>query len=371
MKYLSCFSGVGGLEGSAPPFAVCEIDKNCQSVLKKKYKETKIIDDVKSIKGFSVDTIVGGWPCQDLSVAGKKKGLAGENSGLFYAFTNAAIETKSRTLIAENVTNLLRLQSGKVFLEVLRELNEKGFKYISWRVLNARQFGLPHSRNRVFIIASYDKENCYSLFRETPLIKLKVAKFQADGFYWTAGSQSINYSKGYVPTIKVGSGLAIASPPAVIYRDIVRQLTTSEAIKLQGFKVSDFEGLKDNVIFKMVGNAVAVPVGRFVVDGVAKKKRPKNVEFELTQESLFDNEIDSNQLIPRVGFYDGKIHAVKLDHPAILASNLAAFLDENEKNKLSQRAAAGLLNRLRISGHNCPEKLERLLHELSTENAGA
>jgi DNA (cytosine-5)-methyltransferase 1 len=367
MKYLSCFSGVGGLEGSDPPYAVCEIDKNCQSVLKKKYSETRIIDDVKLVQGFSVDTIVGGWPCQDLSVAGKQRGLAGENSGLFYAFADAAIKTNSKVLIAENVTNLLRLDSGKVFIEVLRELSEKGFKYISWRVLNARQFGLPHSRNRVFLIASYEKDDCYSIFRKPPVLNLKEPKFQADGFYWTAGTQSINYSKGYVPTIKVGSGLAIASPPAVLYHNIVRQLTTSEALRLQGFKISDFSGLKDNIVFKMAGNAVAVPVGRFVVDGVAKKQRPKKVEFDLIQESLFDNE--TMQLIPSAGFYDGRIHAVKLNHVPILASNLASYLDEDETNQLSQRAATGLLKRLRISGQNCPEKLELLLTELSNNNA--
>ena len=78
MKYLSCFTGIGGLEATEPPYAVCEIDINCQSVLKRKYQKSKLIPDVKLIDGFSVDTIVGGWPCQDLSVAGRKRGLTGK-----------------------------------------------------------------------------------------------------------------------------------------------------------------------------------------------------------------------------------------------------------------------------------------------------
>jgi DNA (cytosine-5)-methyltransferase 1 len=246
MKYLSCFSGIGGLEASVPPFAVCEIDTNCQRVLRNKYKDVNVIPDVREIGGFSVDVIVGGWPCQDLSVAGRKRGLTGANSGLFYKFVEAAEKTNAKTLIAENVTNLLRLDNGKVFLEVLRELREKDYKYISWRVLNARQFGLPHSRNRVFLIASESKESCFTIFRDLPKAALKESGVQADGFYWTAGSQSINYSRGYVPTIKVGSTLAISSPPAVVYDDIVRQLTTSEALQLQGFTLKHFAGLKND-----------------------------------------------------------------------------------------------------------------------------
>jgi DNA (cytosine-5)-methyltransferase 1 len=369
MKYLSCFTGIGGLEATEPPYAVCEIDINCQSVLKRKYKKSKLITDVKLIDGFSVDTIVGGWPCQDLSVAGRKRGLTGENSGLFYEFVNAAVRTNARTLIAENVTNLIRLDNGKVFLEVLRELNSKGFKYISWRVLNARQFGLPHSRNRIFIIASDEIDNCYSIFRSPPALNIKEPDFQADGFYWTAGTQSINYSKGYVPTIKVGSSLAIASPPAVFYNNLVRQLTTSEALKLQGFKEKDFVGIKDNIVYKMAGNAVAVPVGRFVVDGVAKKKRPKNVEFDLLQDGLFDNDSDSTQFIPNSGFYDGQIHSIKVVGNPILASNLGAYLDPEEKSQLSPRAATGLLKRLNLSGQSCPENLKKILIKIGSTNA--
>lgn len=370
MKYLSCFTGIGGLEATQAPYAVCEIDSNCQLVLKKKYKNTNVISDVRQIEGFSVDTIVGGWPCQDLSVAGKKKGLIGENSGLFYDFVNAAVKTNAKTLIAENVTNLIKLDDGKVFLEVLKELKEKGFKCISWRVLNARQFGLPHSRNRIFIIASENKEVCDSIFRDIPKVELIDVDYQADGFYWTAGTQSINYSRGYVPTIKIGSTLSIASPPAVVYEDIVRQLTTSEALNLQGFKFEDFLDLKDSVVFKMAGNAVAVPVGRFVVDGVAKKLKPKKIELQLMQTNLFEEE-DAIQEIPYAGFYDGAIHAVKESAKINLASNLGAFLDINEKSRLSPRAAAGLLKRLNLSGQSCPEQLKKLLTKIGKSHAKA
>lgn len=370
MKYLSCFTGIGGLEGSAPPFAVCEIDENCQAVLKKKYNNAKIIKDVRVVGGFSVDAIVGGWPCQDLSVAGKKQGLKGENSGLFYDFVNAAIKTKSNVLIAENVTNLLKMDNGNVFVEVLNELKSKGFGYISWRVLNARQFGLPHHRRRVFIIASNEKENCFTLFRDIPKLKNIKNKCEADGFYWTAGTQSINYSKGYVPTIKVGSGLAIPSAPAVFYRDVVRQLTSIEALKLQGFNCKDFEEVRNNLLFKMAGNAVAVPVGRFVVDGVAKRLMPNEIEFVQKQSNLFADELGDKQEISNAGFYDGEIHHVNINQQnIILASNLSEYLDLEEETRLSARAASGLLKRLTKSGQKCPEDLRKILEKIGQKYA--
>lgn len=369
MKYLSCFTGIGGLEATAHPYAVCEIDSNCQSVLKRKYKNSKIIKDVKEIRGFFVDTIVGGWPCQDLSVAGKKRGLSGQNSGLFYDFVNAALLTNAKTLIAENVTNLIRLDDGKVFIEVLRELQDKGFKYISWRVLNARQFGLPHSRNRIFLIASDSKEKCYSIFRAIPTIKSIKNDIQADGFYWTAGIQSINYSRGYVPTIKVGSTLSIASPPAVYYSDIIRQLTVSEALKLQGFDNEHFDGLKSSIVYKMAGNAVAVPVGRFVVDGVVLGNKPDSVEFEFMPKSLFSDTEESIQVIPNTGFFDGEIHTIKYSNNNILASNLGVFLDLEEPSRLSSRAALGLLKRIQKSGQSCPASLKNALSKIGGSNA--
>jgi DNA (cytosine-5)-methyltransferase 1 len=369
MKYLSCFSGIGGLEATESPHSVCEIDTNCQIVLKRKYSNSNLINNVKEIKGFTVDTIVGGWPCQDLSIAGKKRGLSGENSGLFYDFVSAALNTGATTLVAENVTNLIKLDNGRVFEEVLRELKESGFKYTSWRVLNARQFGLPHSRNRIFIISSNRKETCYSLFRNIPRKKLTNAEIEADGFYWTGGIQSINYSKGYVPTIKVGSTLSIASPPAVFYGDIVRQLTAEEALRLQGFNNEHFYGLRDNIIYKMAGNAVAVPVGRFVVDGVAEQITPSLVEFELIQTDLYSELDDSNNIIPHTGFYDGEIHSVKSTARVELASNLGAFLDLNDQSRLSPRAALGLLKRLNSSGQSCPENLKQLLIRIGASNA--
>jgi DNA (cytosine-5)-methyltransferase 1 len=373
MEYISCFSGIGGLEGYSQPIALCEIDKACQSILKKRYPQSLIHSDINTFPDISADILVGGWPCQDLSIAGKQKGLSGENSGLFYSFVKVAIQSSVQTIIAENVLNLIRLENGNVFKEVLREFTSQGYNYCAWRVLNVRQFGLPHHRNRVFMIASKYKRHCDSLFRELPKSKEPSQQDIAYGFYWTAGTQSINYSKGYVPTIKVGSSLSIPSPPAIHYEDIVRQLTPDEALSLQGFNPKHFEGLNKSTIYKMAGNAVAVPVGKFVVDGVLNDKENKNIEYFSKQSSLkLYDEVDNFDFpggIPSNGCFDGEMKEVIVPKPSNLAINLREFLDLGISARLSQKAATGLLRRLKRSGQVCPSSLKRKLEEIRGDSA--
>lgn len=87
------------------------------------------------------------------------------------------------------------------------------------------------------------------------------------------------------------------------------------------------------------------------------------------QDGLFDNDSDSTQFIPNSGFYDGKIHSIKVVGNPILASNLGAYLDTEEKSQLSPRAATGLLKRLNLSGQSCPENLKKILIKIGSTNA--
>lgn len=397
MSYVSCFSGIGGLEGSDAPLAVCEIDPECRVVLSRKFPSAEYFPDVTLMKGIRAEAIVGGWPCQDLSVAGQRKGLSGKNSKHFYSLLEAADRIEADTIIAENVPNLLSMSDGDVFREVLRQFNEYGYKYCSWRTLDAQHFGLPHSRKRVFMIASNSREHCFSLFREIPEYSQLDKPAEAAGFYWTAGSQSICYSEGFVPTIKVGSSLSIPSPPAVHYDHIIRQLTPYEVLALQGFESEYFEDVKRSAMYRMAGNAVAVPVGRFVVDGVLESSNEPAVPLRATQDSLFpldmlppksaqpsrnlgwtDGFIAELEIefpakgngnlaltpIPKNGFYDGiiKIPLLQIKHNP--AKNLIDFLDTKSENLLSKKGASGLLRRLSKSGLFCPESLETDLESI-------
>ena len=98
-----------------------------------------------------VDCITGGWPCQDLSTAGQRRGLAGERSGLFWELMRIVRQKRPRFLVLENVPGLLSSQRGRDFGLVLNALGELGYG-VAWRVLDSQWFGVPQRRRRVFIV---------------------------------------------------------------------------------------------------------------------------------------------------------------------------------------------------------------------------
>lgn len=160
---LDLFSGIGGLSIAfsdwVRPVAYCEIDPYCQGVLLSRMAEGKLAnapiwDDIKSF-GYRtllyapVDIIYGGFPCQDVSVAGTGKGLAGERSGLFFEIMRLAKEIKPRFLFLENVP-AITTRGG---LQVVRTIAEMGYD-CRWCVVSASSVGAPHKRERWFLLAN-------------------------------------------------------------------------------------------------------------------------------------------------------------------------------------------------------------------------
>lgn len=167
LKTLSLFSGIGGIDkgleesGFFETVAFCEIDKDCHKILNKHWPEVPIYEDVKNLDLVSlqhigiekIDAIVGGFPCQDVSVAGKQKGLIDgkgntTRSGLWFEYKRLIKEIRPRYVIIENVRNLL----SNGFATVLKDLYEIGYD-AEWHVISARDVGAPHLRERLWIIA--------------------------------------------------------------------------------------------------------------------------------------------------------------------------------------------------------------------------
>ena len=162
---VSLFAGVGGFDlalerAGVKVVASVEIDLKAQSVLKKHFPHSTIFDDVTTVKGSDLiaagfeargGIITGGFPCQDLSVAGKRAGLAGKRSGLFWEICRILDETGSETVILENVPGLLSSNAGADMATVIEALVERGYR-VGWRVLDAQHFGVPQRRRRVFIV---------------------------------------------------------------------------------------------------------------------------------------------------------------------------------------------------------------------------
>jgi len=154
----STFTGVGGadlgLEWAGFRIAwQCELDAWKRSILAAHWPDTPIHDDITTLHDPEpVDVMIGGFPCQDLSVAGKRKGFDGERSVLAFEFLRVAESLAPRWLILENVPGLLSSNRGRDFARLVDEVVACGYG-LSWRVLDARYFGVPQRRRRVFLVA--------------------------------------------------------------------------------------------------------------------------------------------------------------------------------------------------------------------------
>lgn len=188
MKAISLFSGVGGFEigferAGIETVLQAEQDKWCLSVLEKHWPNTRRVTDVRDVgdRGLQgeavrragggpwhpggadvyassertrtrgIDLIYGGFPCQDLSVAGARAGLNGERSGLFFEFARILADLRPQWCVIENVPGLLSSNKGRDFATVLDSLDELGYG-VAWTILDAQHFGVPQRRRRVFVV---------------------------------------------------------------------------------------------------------------------------------------------------------------------------------------------------------------------------
>jgi DNA (cytosine-5)-methyltransferase 1 len=165
IRYASLFTGIGGFDlgfnrAGMRCIAQIEIDPHCRDILARHWPKVKRYEDVKHVgkkELRSVDLICGGFPCQDLSVAGRREGLAGERSGLWFEYHRIIADVRPRWVVIENVPGLLSSNSGRDFATLLRGLVECGYG-VAWRILDAQYFGLAQRRRRVFIVANLGKE---------------------------------------------------------------------------------------------------------------------------------------------------------------------------------------------------------------------
>ena len=155
----SLFSGIGGLElglEHATGGRVCwqvERDAWCRDVLAKHWPDAVRYDDVCTVNGLpAVDLICGGFPCQDVSLAGKRAGFGGERSSLWREYRRIIADVRPRLVFVENVPGLLTADDGHAFAEVLGDLAALGFD-ATWDVFRASDVGAPHRRERLFLLA--------------------------------------------------------------------------------------------------------------------------------------------------------------------------------------------------------------------------
>ncbi len=158
MKYFSTFSGVEGIGQGLPKSWKCvgfsEFDKYASEVLNYHYPKVKNYGDITKIKWEEVadfDLLTGGSPCQDFSIAGKRRGLAGSKSSLAWEFIRGLRSKRPRYFIWENVKGVMSSRGGWDFANLLIAFSESGYS-LWWQILNAKDFGVPQNRERIFVV---------------------------------------------------------------------------------------------------------------------------------------------------------------------------------------------------------------------------
>jgi DNA (cytosine-5)-methyltransferase 1 len=227
----SLFSGIGGFDLGFERAGMecawqCEIDTAAQGILKRHFAK-EIYNDVRSIgrNAGTVDVICGGFPCQDVSIAGKRAGLAGERSGLWFEFARVIDELEPGTVVIENVPGLLSSNGGRDFAVIIQWLVQRGYG-VCWRVFDAQYFGVPQRRRRVFIVGSFGSGRSAEIlferegmFRNTPT-RSKAEEDVANTFTIRSGKEG--GGKGYLE--QASSAMTLGGQQQ--YLDIARSLTS-------------------------------------------------------------------------------------------------------------------------------------------------
>jgi DNA (cytosine-5)-methyltransferase 1 len=226
----------------------------------------------------------------------------------------------------------------------------------AYRVVDTRSFGLPQRRQRVILLASKTHDPRGALFADESTERVPAhSDALACGFYWTEGVRGLGWAVDAVPTLKGGSGLGIPSPPAILMPDgAIVTPDVRDAERLQGFAADwtlpalDVAGVRKGARWKLVGNAVSVPVARWV--GMRLSAPAEVGDFDT--ESLA-----AGSSWPKAawGVGDSAFRVSMSAWPlADQAAHLEAFL-EYESVPLSQRATAGFLARTRMGTLRFPE----------------
>lgn len=168
LTLVELFAGIGGFSAGferagVKTVAAVEIDQAARRVFSRHFPEAAMFDDVTKVGGDDLRSVgfipergilTGGWPCQDISLAGQRSGLDGERSGLFSEVVRLLTELQPRWFVLENVPNLLSINGGRDMGAVVGALAECGYG-LSWRVFDASGFGVPQRRRRIFFVGHF------------------------------------------------------------------------------------------------------------------------------------------------------------------------------------------------------------------------
>lgn len=287
MRAVGLFSGIGGLElglqrAGIETELLCEFWSPAVATLQRHFT-VPVVGDIRELGSLPrVDVVAAGFPCTDLSQVGLTAGIEGDESGLVREVFRLVGQTPPTWLVLENVPNMLSLHGGAPIESITLWLDSHGWNW-AYRTVDSRHFGVRQRRRRVFIVASKTEDPRTVLFADETEHADDGRRHTAYGFYWTEGNRGLGWGHGVTPTLKGGSARGIASPPAV-WRvgqsagHAITRPSIEAGERLQGFRA----GWTSNVVkegerWKLVGNAVTVPVAAWIGSRLTDPGAPMDV----------------------------------------------------------------------------------------------
>lgn len=321
MRYVSLFSGIEAASVAWQrlgwiPVAFSEIEAFPKAVLAARYPHVPDLGDITKIDWSkydigTIDLVVGGSPCQSFSIAGKREGLQGE-SGLMFEYIRAVRELRPKWVVWENVPGALSCERGNAFRQLLSEMDDLGYG-LAWRVLDAQFYGVAQRRRRIFLIGSLGSKCAAQVLFERDSLSWDPSSSREKRKALTGRSQESSGSSSS-PAVTMyeiagniigrqpqhgGHGLGVSNPDETGAFTLtatdrhalwcaaesldecgdegVRWLTPLECERLQGFpdgwtdiQYKGKEHAPDHSRYKALGNSMAVPVMRWIGEGIQR-----------------------------------------------------------------------------------------------------
>lgn len=320
-KFIDLFAGIGGFrKGFEDAGFKCvftsEINKPCQEVYEVNFGDKPFGDITKINPSYipDFDVLLGGFPCQPFSISGKKMGFEDTRGTLFFDICQIIKEKQPSIVVLENVKHLIHHDKKRTFTTILKSLMDLDFN-VTHKILNAKDFGLPQNRERIFIIATknnyfdftkikrkkkvvlrdfLDTEGDFEFLDKSEYTLIDSPKNQESGLIfvgyrnkntWKNGIRentehlsrvhrqpnriySIDGTHPTIPSQETAGRFFIYIPEL----DAVRKLTINKCYKIMGFQPDFIKHSNTGEQYKQIGNSVAIPVIRAIAESIKEQK---------------------------------------------------------------------------------------------------
>lgn len=307
MRVASFFAGVGGidlgfLQAGFDIVWANEFDEKASQTYRSNFSSTLLTEDIRKVKASDIpdfDIMVGGFPCQAFSLAGKLLGFGDERGNLFFELERILKEKKPKAVFLENVKNLISHDNGNTYRVIWSRLTEAGY-FVKEQVMNSCEYGnLPQNRDRIYIVAFRDlkayerfyfprpiplttklsdcvnmiepvKEKFYYRPETCPFYRTLALGVRVSGtlYQWRRHYVRQN-QRGLCPTLTANMGTGGHNVPIVKTKFGIRKLTPRECFNFMGYpKDYKLPDLNSSSLYKQAGNSVTVPVIKRIAEAI-------------------------------------------------------------------------------------------------------